>query len=135
MRQTSGQGVQVSGGGELAVEDGALYLGGLAKLHMQELFEAFHNGGKGSLVPAYIADGLVQIEGGEKLLEVDGIAVPIQRRLNDGSLSHEEIGVLEALLVVVDVEDYLVPGILYGFRNETFFFLASTLSNSMTRES
>ena len=102
---------------------------------MEELFKALHNDGEGRFVSGNIADGLVQIEGSQELLEFDGIGVPIQRGFDGGRCRDEEIRVVQAFLVVVLVEDDLVPGILDGLREQTFFFLPTTLSKSITRVS
>lgn len=76
--------LQIGGGGELAVGDGALDFRRFAQLHMEELFKALHDGGEGRFVSGDIADGLVQIECGQEFLELDGIGVPIQRGLDCG---------------------------------------------------
>lgn len=135
MVEFGGKRLQIDGQGELPVEDGALDLGGLAQLHMEELFKALHDGGEGRFVSGDITEGLVQIKCGQKLLELDGIGVPIQRRVDRGRCREEEIRVVQALLIVVLVEDDFVPGILCGLREQTFFFLPSTLSNCITRVS
>lgn len=135
LSEFGGERLQIGGGGELAVGDGALDFRCLAQLHMEELFKALHDGGEGSFVSGDIADGLVQIEGGQEFLEFDGIGVPIQRGFDGGRCRDEEIRVVQAFLVVVLVEDNLVPGILCCLRNQTFFFLPSTLSNCITRVS
>ena len=100
---------------------------------MKELFKALNDGGEGRFVSGDIADGLVQIECGQELLEFDGIGVPIQRGFDGGRCREEEIRVVQAFLVVVLVENDLVPGILCRLREQTFFFLPSTLSKAITR--
>ena len=135
LAEFGGERLQIGGGGELAVGDGALDFRRLAQLHMEELFKALHDGGEGRFVSGDIADGLIQIEGGQELLELYGIGVPIQRGFDGGRCREEEIRVVQAFLVVVLVEDDLVPGILCGLREQTFFFLPSTLSKFITRVS
>lgn len=130
-----GERLQIGGRGEFAVGDGALDFRRLAQLHMEELFKALHDGGEGRFVSGDIADGLVQIEGRQKFLEFDGIGVPIQRGFDAGRCREKEIRVVQAFLVVVLVEDDFVPGILRCLREQTFFFLPTTLSKSITRVS
>ena len=100
---------------------------------MEELFKALYDGGEGRFVSGNIADGLVQIEGRQEFLEFDGIGVPIQRGFDAGRCRDEEIRVVQAFFIVVLVEDDLVPGILCCLREQTFFFLPSTLSKAITR--
>ena len=133
LSEVGGERLQIGGRGELAVGDGTLDFRRLAQLHMEELFKALHDGGEGRFVSGNIADGVVQIECGQKLLELDGIGVPIRRGFDGGRCREEEIRVAQALLIVVLVEDNLVPGILDGLRDQTFFFLPSTLSKAITR--
>lgn len=77
-----GKRLQIDGQGELPVEDGALDLGGLAQLHMEELFKALHDGGEGGLFPREGTDGLVYVKGSEEFFEFDKIGIPVQRRLD-----------------------------------------------------
>ena len=135
LSEFGGERLQIGGGGEFAVGDGALDFRCLAQLHMEELFKALHDGGEGRFVSGNIADSLVQIEGRQEFLEFDGIGVPIQRGFNGVRCRDEEIRVVQAFLVVVLVEDDLVPGILRCLREQTFFFLPTTLSKSITRVS
>ena len=135
LAEFGGERFQIGGGGEFAVGDGALDFRRLAQLHMEELFKALHDGGEGRFVSGNIADGLVQIEGCQEFLEFDGIGVPIQRGFNGGRCRDEEIRVVQAFLVVVLVENDLVPGILCCLCEQTFFFLPTTLSKSITRVS
>ena len=50
LAEFGGERLQIGGGGEFAVGDGALDFRSLAQLYMEELFKAFHNGGKGRFV-------------------------------------------------------------------------------------
>ena len=82
MVEFGGKRLQIDGQGELPVEDGALDLGGLAQLHMEELFKALHDGGEWGLFPREGTDGLVYVKGSEEFFEFDKIGIPVQRRLD-----------------------------------------------------
>ena len=100
---------------------------------MEELLERFHDSGERDFFPAIPRDNPLQLESRQEFFELNRIGVPIQRGLDDGSGGHEQIRVFQALLVVVLVEDNLVPGILDGLYDMTFFFLDTTLSKAMMR--
>ena len=51
LAEFGGERLQIGGGGEFAVGDGALDFRRLAQLHMEELFKALHDGGEGRFVP------------------------------------------------------------------------------------
>lgn len=133
MVEFGGKRLQIDGQGELPVEDGALDLGGLAQLHMEELFKALHDGGEGSLFPREGTDSFVYVKGSEEFFEFDKIGIPVQRRFDLRGRRDEEIRVVRTFLVVVVVENNFVTGEFDCFRNRSFFFPLSTLSKVARR--
>ena len=127
------QRVEVAGRRKLPVGNGALDFCGLAQLHMEELLKALHDGREGRFLSGDIADRLIHIKSRQEFLELYDIGIPIQRGIDGWSGRDEEIRIAEALLVVILVQDDLVPGILDGLYDKTFFFLATTLSKAIRR--
>ena len=128
-----GQRVQVAGHRELPVGDGALDLGGLAQLDVEELFEALHDGCEGSLLSGNIADGLICIKGSEEFLEFHHIGIPIQRGVDTWCGRDEEVRVTEPFLVMILIQNDFVSSIFDRFHDQSFFFLATTLSKAIWR--
>ena len=128
-----GQCLQIGGKGEFAIVDGALDFGGFSQTHVKEFSDAFHQGGEWHFISGNGGDGSVHIEGRQQFFEIYRFRRPIQRGFDGGSRSDEEIRILQTLLVILLIKNDFVAGVPDCVRNETFFFLDSTLSKAIRR--